>query len=331
MIVPQYWAEGRIQQRKDGKQITVRRFGWSDVSQEEAQAHADQRTAEAFQRISSGEKLERREPKLAYHGAQGIPIREEIVDRRGETIITRNSYGARCLNTPNVLFADIDFEDLRPGGGLGIFAVSRFLLILLLAVALVAGPAGLTVWTGILAAILLFVVWKSVSEARQRLMQVDKRVPEEIARDLIAAFIAERPEWNLRIYSTPAGLRVLATHRTFGPDDPAVAECFEALGTDRVYRLMCRNQQCFRARVSPKPWRIGIDKHMKPRTAVWPISPEKIPGRKAWVERYESSALSFASCRLIENKGSGTVHPDVVPVMIWHDELSRAESGLPIA
>jgi len=36
-----------------------------------------------------------------------VPIREEIVSRHGDTIITRNSYGARCLNTPNALFADI--------------------------------------------------------------------------------------------------------------------------------------------------------------------------------------------------------------------------------
>jgi hypothetical protein len=330
MIVPRYWAEGRIQQRKDGKQVTVRRFGWSDVSQEAAQTHADQRTAEAFQRISSGEKLERREPKLAYHGAQGVPIREEIIDRRGEAIITRNSYGARCLNTPDALFADIDFEDLRPRGG-AIFAVSRILLMMILVVAIFSGRGSNEIWTGILIAILLVVLWKTVAEARHRLKQVDHRTPEKIARDLIAAFIAEKPDWNLRIYSTPAGLRVLATHRPFSPDDPAVSECFEALGTDPVYRLMCRNQQCFRARVSPKPWRIGIDEHVRPRTAVWPVDPEKLPRRKEWVDRYEAAALSFASCKLIESVGSGVVHANVAPVIAWHDELSRAESGLPIA
>jgi hypothetical protein len=40
---------------------------------------------------------------MPYNGAAGVPIREEIVGRHGETVITRNSYGARCLNMPNVL------------------------------------------------------------------------------------------------------------------------------------------------------------------------------------------------------------------------------------
>lgn len=107
MIVPQYWAEARVQQLEP-RQITVRRSGWSDISQEEAQAHAEARAREALERIASGEALSRREPRVPYNGAEGVPIREEILERHGETIITRNVYGARCLNTPDVAFADVD-------------------------------------------------------------------------------------------------------------------------------------------------------------------------------------------------------------------------------
>ena len=88
MIVPEYWAEGRIQQQVAGKQYTVRRYGWSDDSAMAAQAHADQRTREAFDRIVNGEPLQRRERKLAYNGADGMPIREEILERQGDSIIT---------------------------------------------------------------------------------------------------------------------------------------------------------------------------------------------------------------------------------------------------
>jgi hypothetical protein len=109
MIVPKYWAEGRIQQNRGGRKVTVCRFGWSDISQADAQAKADSRAKEASSRLVAGEKILRREPKIPYNGAEGVPIREEIVSRSGDAIITRNSYGARCLNTPNVLFADIDF------------------------------------------------------------------------------------------------------------------------------------------------------------------------------------------------------------------------------
>src|SRR5688572_28381771 len=109
MIVPQFWAEARAQHRKKDRQVTIRRFGWSDASQAEAQANADARAAEALARVLAGEDLLRREPKIPYNGAAGVPIREEIVARHGEDVITRNSYGARCLNTPDVLFADVDF------------------------------------------------------------------------------------------------------------------------------------------------------------------------------------------------------------------------------
>jgi hypothetical protein len=110
MIVPHYWAEGRVQQRHLGKQITVRRFGWSNVGEFDAQTMANERAQQAMQRIISGEQLARREPKTPYNGADGVPIREEIISEHGDTVITRNAYGALCLNTPNVFFADIDFE-----------------------------------------------------------------------------------------------------------------------------------------------------------------------------------------------------------------------------
>ena len=146
MIVPTYWAESRLRRRTHARQVTVRRFGWSDVSQADAQANADERAQEALDRLRSGEKLPRREPKVAYNGAIGVPIREEIVERHGETVVTRNSYGALCLNTPNVLFADVDFAT-GPGCG-----YAFWLLVALLAGAgevgwmaeswLIAGVAG---------------------------------------------------------------------------------------------------------------------------------------------------------------------------------------------
>lgn len=114
MLVPQFWAQGRIQHRESGRQITIRRFGWSDASQFDAQALADARAAEAMQRWLSGGSVAQREPKVPYNGAQGVPIREEIVSRHGETIVTRNSNGARCLNSPNTLFVDIDYEVIAP-------------------------------------------------------------------------------------------------------------------------------------------------------------------------------------------------------------------------
>ena len=114
MIVPEYWAEARFQQPrgKGQKQITVRRFGWSNDSQAEAEQMAGRRAQDGLKRIAAGESLFRREPKIPYNGAEGVPIREEVLSRQDDVVITRNSYGAHCLNTPDVLFADIDFQNL---------------------------------------------------------------------------------------------------------------------------------------------------------------------------------------------------------------------------
>jgi hypothetical protein len=325
MIVPQYWAESRTQVRREGRQVTVRRFGWSDVSPQDAQAQADARAQEALERILSGENLRRREPKLAYNGAEGVPIREEIVSRQGETVITRNIYGALCLNTPNVLFADIDLQ-IDPSCRLTLFTF----------LAMVCGAAATGFATesralGIVLGLVALILSGTVARGLLRLRQQIGGGAEQVARRRIARFVERHPHWSLRLYRTPAGLRVLATHQTFEPSDSAVTECFTAWDTDPIYVRMCLHQQCFRARVSPKPWRIGIRDHLRPRPGVWPVAPEHLPGRNAWIATYEAAAAPFAACEWIDSLGSGLVHPDVRPVLELHDELSRATQQLPLA
>jgi hypothetical protein len=325
MIVPQFWAEGRAHTRRDGHSFTVRRFGWSDTSPADAQANADARAAEALERILAGERLDRRERKVPYNGADGLPIREEIIGRHGDTIITRNSYGARCLNTPNVLFADIDhLPTFPPPVGCAIVAL---LIAAGAVIQWLAGAPGWAIGLGVAAvlAALPMVIWIGRASGRPR----GER--EEAARTRIERFAAAHPEWAFRVYRTPAGMRVLVTHRPFDPNEPAVREVFSALGVDPLYERMCLNQQCFRARVSPKPWRIGIARHMKPRPGVWPVRPERLSERQTWIEDYEATAEGFAACEFAEAIGSGIVHPEAARVVKLHDELSRATSGLPIA
>jgi len=323
MIVPRFWAEGRIQQKIAGKQVTVRRFGWSDASQAEAQANADLRAREAIARIARGETVARRDLKRAYNGSEGVPIREEIVERHGETVITRNSYGALCLNTPNVLFVDIDFVE-RPGARL-IWSVIALLLVGAFLVGWFGHPgfgcfaAFLSLGGGYLVAVLL-----------HRLAVRLRGGPEQLARSRIDRFVSRHPDWSLRLYRTPAGLRILAMHRTFDPREAAVAECFQALGTDPVYARMCFRQNCFRARLSPKPWRIGIGQHMKP-VGVWPVDPEGLPERRRWIDAYERAAKNYAACRFIEAVGSTMVNPVAIEVQRMHDELCQAHRALEIA
>ncbi|WP_193212119.1 hypothetical protein [Luteolibacter marinus] len=325
MMVPEFWAEGRARHRTSERQVTVKRFGWSDASQDEAQAMAEERANEALQRILAGEPLPKNEPKMPYNGADGVPIREEILARHGDTIITRNSYGARCLNTPDVLFVDVD---LATGMSIRYHLFSWSLMILL---GIAFGWFHGSITRGLQAFGIAWIARALLGEPMAKLHARLTGSPRARIMRRIAAFSDGHPDWHLHIYETPAGYRILALHDVFDPTDDRVADCFKALGADPTYARMCRNQRCFRARVSPKPWRVGFARHLRPRPGVWPIDPARIPDREEWVAEYERRSVGHAACRFISRVGSERCHPAAEAVRTLHDDLSGANSGLPIA
>jgi hypothetical protein len=334
MIIPKYWAEARLQHREGRRQVTLRRFGWSDESDAAAQAHADLRVREAMDRVLAGEDLPRRERRVAYNGAEGVPIREEIVDRHGENVITRNGYGALCLNTPDVLFADMDAGDASPYFRHGC-------LLLVVATLLLAAVFRLAWFDELLASIVSgflfawllnwlvewtyrrFIARPRARDARQRWDA------DALAR--IRAFAESRRDWNLRVYRTPAGFRLLAMHRTFDPHDPEVAEMFDALDVDPMYARMCFNQRCFRARISPKPWRIGLQRLHVPYSAAWRPEHADLRERRDWIARYDAASSRFASCRFVETLGQGGEAPEAIAVREVHDLFCRADQDLALA
>jgi hypothetical protein len=327
MIVPQFWAEARIQHRLPEGQMTVRRFGWSDVSQEEARACAEQRAREACERLAAEkDSFMRWEPRVGYSGADGVPIREEIVSRHGETVITRNSYGALCLNTPDVMFVDVDEGSDNAG------CLRGCLIFLLLA----AGGfwLGSVIHSWMLGfPFLIAAAWLGIwfNELLDAAILRRRGGWTAIARRQVDQFIHDRPDWNIRLYRTPAGFRLLVMHRTFDPGSEEVAEIFKAAGTDNVYSTMCRVQKCFRARVTPKPWRIGMSGKGRPHRRTWPVPPEALAARREWEQVYERMADGYAACRFLGDFGNGPVHASARAVQDLHDRLSKAESGLPEA
>jgi len=325
MLIPDYWAETTLKQKFAGKQFTVRRFGWSEQTQEEARRNADGRAEDAMARLIAGEKLERSEPKIAYNGANGLPIREQVLSRHDSAVITRNIYGARCLNTPDVLFADIDFNN-SPMPGYVAQVVAVFVL------AGVAIGKFISGWG--LAIALMFAalfIGHGVAHLLFRLKQRVKGTHSQQARRRIDGFLLKHPDWRVRLYQTPAGMRLLAMHRTFDPAEPEVAEFFREIEADPIYVRMCMNQHCFRARVSPKPWRIGIKQHLKPRPGVWPINPARLPDREKWVNEYERKSEKFASCRFIADLGNDQVDANAEKVRVLHDQLCKSDSQMPLA
>jgi hypothetical protein len=329
MLVPRHWAEARLQHREGRRTVTVRRFGWSDESEAQAQAHAEARAREALDRVLAGEALPRNERRVAYNGADGMPIREEIVDRQGEAVITRNGYGALCLNTPDLLFADIDFAP-RPS--------SMRQVQLAMALVFVAVVVGLHVgfgrgWPASLAAAFFssLVIGVPLPGLLHRWGIAAQGGPERIARKRIDAFLASHPGWRVRVYRTPAGLRLMAVHRPFDPREPEVREAFDALGVDPVFARMCFNQRCFRARLTPKPWRIGLQRLRPPSSGAWQPMHATLPARQAWIDAYTRRAAGYAACRHLDTLGAGAEAPALVSLREYHDTVCAADRELPLA
>lgn len=315
MIVPNHWAEARTTVRVKGRNATLRRFGWSDESPADAQTKAELRVAEAARLAVGGNKVPRRELKRAYNGADGVPIREEVLARYGEAVITRNAYGARCLNVPDLLIADVDLATKPPWP----FRLGRETLLIGMSVSIaLAFGGGVAAIVGALAAYCLG------SFLMSRLPQLRFDAVAERARQRVRSFIDHHPDWRLRLYRTPAGLRLIAIHARMTATAEQTRMFFQAVGTDPVYARMCLHQNCFRARLSAKPWRIGIPDHLKPRPGVWPIRPERIAAREAWVRRYERGAESFAACHYEETLGLGSEDPGLAPLVALHDAQAKA-------
>ena len=135
-------------------------------------------------------------------------------------------------------------------------------------------------------------------------------------------------DWGWRIYRTRAGLRLLATQGLVEADSTAANDVFEALGADPLYRKLCVAQKCFRARLTPKPWRCGF--HDKPERWPWPDTKREKQFQK-WEAQYLSASANWATCEFIRHIGNSEVHPEVQSILKLHDDPTRAESGLQLA
>ena len=333
MLIPRYWATHTAKYRQGRTRFAIQRFGWSLTSQQEAEDMARTRAGEAVQERLAGRKPIRREPKVPYNGAEGVPIREEIVATHGGIVITRNSYGARCMNVADVCFVDVDetpkkersitiyifFEILNMA--FGFFIIGTMLFTLGASFSIKDTPSE------------IYIAWSVIiiTGITRYVIHLLSKTTQKKLTSWLEKLASEEKNAGFRLYKTPAGFRVIATHKTFDPAGDEVAQLFKRLRTDPVYALMCLRQKCFRARVSAKPWRIGISDHMRPTRGVWPVSEEKMPRRASWIEAYEKQAAQFAACHFIATFGSTAMPAEVSAAVQLHDELCAALSDKPCA
>ena len=86
-------------------------------------------------------------------------------------------------------------------------------------------------------------------------------------------------------------------------------------------------QESFRARLSPKPWRCQM---YRPAASFPFETVEQAQRNQAWIEKYQAKAENYATCRFVQEVGTGV--PGLEPELVrFHDEAIRALSGLPLA
>jgi len=288
MNIPKFWSKATAQTKLPAGE-RLEFTCWRSADASEADAHDS--AVFAAKRVLETFLAGGKLERYAYGRA---PLREEIThtlyDAQGRrvAVVTRNRSGVLVLNTERVLFVDIDFPRIMTGATLLDFLGRLF------------GRAG-------------------------RQPATDH---EQNARARVEEFVAARPGWNMRLYRTRGGLRGIATHALFQAQSDQSQEILRQLGSDPLYVRLCQVQACFRARLTPKPWRCGHHNN----TFRYPLEkPDAVEGFAQWVAEYDARHRHFATCRLLGEVGSGEVHPEVQQVIELHDFATKCHDPLELA
>jgi hypothetical protein len=221
------------------------------------------------------------------------PIREEIIEApdvpEGQAVlITRNRYGALVLNTSGAFFVDVDNPKPRPGG------------------------------------LLEALLWPFSKQTREKKrLLVRERIISRV-RD----WSAKNPARRFRLYRTHAGLRLLFVDKTYDPESQEVAAILDELNADPMYKRLTEKQQCFRARLTPKPWRCGLDR--PPSRFPRDSDPEEQRHRQ-WESNYAKVAAEYKTCILLDEFNSTANDPTGQQVIRLHDHWSCNPADLPLA
>jgi hypothetical protein len=135
----------------------------------------------------------------------------------------------------------------------------------------------------------------------------------------IEGWARENSTWGMRVFRTFGGFRCLVTDRVFDPAGESTLDILRRLESDPLYIRLCQRQECFRARLTPKPWRCGIQN--PPSRYPWETPGEESEYRR-WEDRYQLAASRYTTCKLVREIGAGRIHPDVERILSLHDRLA---------
>lgn len=154
------------------------------------------------------------------------------------------------------------------------------------------------------------------------------QTPEDRARAALENWLRGEPGARVRLYRTRAGLRALRLDRLFDPAAPETLAALKSAGADPLYTQLCRVQGSFRARLTPKYFRIG----MKRIPGEWPCAePAVAASRAAWLADYAQRARGRAVCEFLAEFGDAPLHPEADAVLREHDRRALGATGSPLA
>ncbi|MGH8103120.1 MAG: hypothetical protein ACREJQ_01200 [bacterium] len=146
---------------------------------------------------------------------------------------------------------------------------------------------------------------------------------EERAFAALRNLVSSLPDLGFRVYQTRAGFRYLCTSHAFDPASDETRTLMNSLHADAKYVTLCKVQRCFRARLTPKPWRTNQRGPSVSRT-------DGIP--RAELERYLKRAAGFATARFVDTVGTaGALGAEFAPLIDYHDRWCQAASTKPLA
>ena len=315
-----------------GGTLTV--WGWSTESEADAARVARERLAEALARIAVEGRLP---PGRGYYPRMPLrePVLEEVEAGSGALlgVVTRNRMGCEVLCTDLLFIADVDapqLEDVtarRPGSGLGSAMAAG------LGARRGEGVGGFfrRLLSGDPAPTPMAPADEPDADAADADVTSprpgDTSVAESLACEPVWEFARRHPDLGVRVYRTAAGLRVLVTGASAPPASGRARALLTELGSDPLYVELCSTHDSYRARLTPKPFRIDH----RALSVPWPFADDAArAAAEEWVAEYDARAAGFAVCRLISASGP-VPGPDEQRLVVLHDSRCRVGERLPLA
>ena len=163
----------------------------------------------------------------------------------------------------------------------------------------------------------------------QRLLGRKPENPEASALEFVRkrAAMSDYEELNFRVYQTRAGLRLIVRgDEKLAMDFKRSLRLMRDFHADDLYAFLCGVQRSYRARLTPKPYRIK----QPPIRLEWPRDAAEERVAAEWVTDYEERGNNYAVCHFVEAIGAA-VTAENDPVIAFHDEITGAETDLPLA